>query len=138
MTPLLSAVGTESDPARIIITCSVAGHIVSTTGERSSIMYGVSKAGCLHLTRNLAMELSSRHITSNSISPGFTETESAKEYLEGEYKGQLNLNNPLGRLARAEDMAGAVIYLCSKAGAYVNAVDITLDGGGRWRAGAFS
>jgi NAD(P)-dependent dehydrogenase (short-subunit alcohol dehydrogenase family) len=102
-------------------------------------MYSVSKAASQHLGRNLAMELASKSITTNTISPGYMLTELTKKGIEmagGEEA--VGAGNPLQRLANPDDIAGAVLYLCSKAGSYVNGVDITLDGGSRWKSGSYT
>jgi len=136
MVPLLSAAGTPQDPARIIIVSSVGGIIVPHVGERGSIMYSVSKAAAHHLGRNLALELVHKHITTNVIAPGFFYTRLAAPQIDtlgGE--DQVGTGNPMGRLGKPEDIAGVMVYLCSKAGAYVNGEDISLDGGARLMVG---
>ncbi|KIX02046.1 uncharacterized protein Z518_07985 [Rhinocladiella mackenziei CBS 650.93] len=136
MVPLLSRSATVEDPSRILITSSVGGIIVPHIGARGSIMYSVSKAAAHHLGRNLALELAPKHITTNIIAPGFFPSRLANpqiDYLGGEdFVGQ---QNPLSRLGRPQDIAGVVLYLCSKAGSYVNGEDISVDGGARLRVG---
>lgn len=136
MLPLLSRNATSSSPSRVIITSSVGGTIVPHIGKRGAIMYSVSKAAAHHLGRNLALELAPRHITTNVVAPGFFPSRLADaqiEYLGGEevVGGQ----NPLGRLGRPEDIAGVVLFLCSRAGSYVNGEDIAVDGGARLSVG---
>ncbi|KAJ5371773.1 hypothetical protein N7517_003779 [Penicillium concentricum] len=136
MVPLLSGAGTSQDPARVIIISSIAGIAISHVGDRGAIMYSASKAAVHHLGRNLALELVPKHITTNIISPGFFPTRLALpqiDYLWGPDKAAGS--NPMGRLGEAEDVAGAIVYLCSRAGAYVNGENTSLDGGGRLRTG---
>jgi NAD(P)-dependent dehydrogenase (short-subunit alcohol dehydrogenase family) len=136
MVPLLSKAAKPTDPSRILITSSVGGIIVPHVGERGAIMYSVSKAAAHHLGRNLALELAPKNITTNIIAPGFFPSRLANpqiEFLGGEDK--VGPTNPLGRLGRPEDIAGVVLYLCSRAGAYVNGEDISIDGGTRLRVG---
>lgn len=93
-------------------------------------MYSASKAAAHHLARNLAVELGHRNITTNTVAPGFFPSKLASgliEILGGEE--ELKGNNPRGRLGQPEDIAGVMIYLCSRAANYINGVDIEVDGG---------
>jgi NAD(P)-dependent dehydrogenase (short-subunit alcohol dehydrogenase family) len=136
MLPLLARRPTQDSPSRVIITSSVGGIIVPHVGARGAIMYSVSKAAAHHLGRNLAVELAPRHITTNIIAPGFFPSRLANpqiDFLGGEEA--VGKENLMGRLGRPEDIAGAVLYLCSRAGSYVNGEDISIDGGARLRVG---
>jgi NAD(P)-dependent dehydrogenase (short-subunit alcohol dehydrogenase family) len=131
--PLLEKAGTLEDPSRIIIVSSVAGVTVSQGGPNGTIMYNVSKAAAHHLARNLAVELGPRNITTNTIAPGFFPSKLANGLIEVLGGDELiRSNNPRRRLGEAEDMAALAIYLCSRAGSYVNGADIPLDGGARY------
>ena len=136
MVPLLTRAATPADPARVLITSSVGGIIVPHVGARGAIMYSISKAAAHHLGRNLAMELAPKNITTNIVAPGFFPSRLANpqiDYLGGE--DVVGKQNPMGRLGRPEDIAGVVVYLCSRAGSYINGEDISIDGGARLRAG---
>lgn len=125
-----------ADPARVIITASVAGLGVGTLGNNGTYGYSASKAAALHLGRNLALELGPRGISVNSIAPGFFPSKMADGLLEiGGGAEELGRRNPMGRLGRPEDIAGAVVYLCSRAGAHVNAATLAIDGGAMWQRG---
>jgi NAD(P)-dependent dehydrogenase (short-subunit alcohol dehydrogenase family) len=135
--PLLQARATLDDPSRVLITASVAGLGIGTLGRQGTYGYSASKAAVLHLGRNLAVELGPRHITVNSLCPGFFPTKMANGLLE--QTGGLEKHarsNPMGRLGRPEDIAGAVVYLASRAGAHVNGAAIEIDGGALWSHGA--
>jgi NAD(P)-dependent dehydrogenase (short-subunit alcohol dehydrogenase family) len=134
--PLLQKRATLEDPSRIIITASVAGLGVGTLGKQATYGYSASKAAVIHLGRNLAVELGPRHILVNSICPGFFPTKMASGLLEmtGGLKKHADLN-PARRLGRPEDIAGAVVYLASRAGSHVNAAAIEIDGGAMWSTG---
>jgi NAD(P)-dependent dehydrogenase (short-subunit alcohol dehydrogenase family) len=111
---------------------SVGGTTVSHIGVNGATAYGISKAAVHHLTRHLALELAPQNITTNTIAPGWFPTRLANPAIE-KYGGveAAGADNPMGRLGIREDMAGVAIYLCSKAGAYVNGEDIAVDGGRR-------
>lgn len=135
-THMLAESGTPADPSRIIIVSSVAGTNVPHVGDHGTIMYSASKAAAHHLARNLAVELGPRSITTNTIAPGFFPSKLANgliEILGGQ--DELERDNPLKRLGVPEDIAGCVLYLCSKAGNYVNGEYISLDGGQRLASG---
>lgn len=134
--PLLQAGGTAEDPSRVVVTGSVAGIGVGTLGQNATFGYSASKAAVLHLARNLALELGPRHITVNAIAPGFFPSKMANGLLElSGGQDKMAKGNPLGRLGRPEDIAGAIVYLTSRAGAYVNGETVVLDGGSVWNQG---
>ena len=136
LAPLLQRRASVEDPSRVVITSSVAGLGVGTLGKQATFGYSASKAAVLHLGRNLAVELGPRHITVNSLCPGFFPTKMANGLLE--LTGGLDKHarsNPMGRLGRPEDIAGAVVYLASRAGAHVNGAAIEIDGGALWSRG---
>lgn len=131
--PLLQKNATLADPSRVIITASVAGLIVGSLGESATYGYSASKAAALHLVRNLAVDLGSRGIICNSISPGFFPSKMANGLIEAQGGDQaLAQAVPNRRLGRAEDIAGTVVYLCSRAGSHLNGANIVLDGGAQW------
>lgn len=124
------------DPGRVVITSSTAGLGVGTLGEHATFGYSASKAGVLHLGRNLALELGPRHVTVNSICPGFFPTKMSNGLMEMTGgTGRLAAANPMRRLGRPEDIAGVIVYLCSRAGSHVNGDAIAIDGGALWQRG---
>ena len=110
--PLLERAGTRQDPSRIIIVSSTAGTTVPHVGEHGTIMYSVSKAAAHHLSRQLAVELGPKNITTNTVAPGFFPSKLANgliEMLGGQQ--ELEENNPRKRLGEPEDIAGVMIFL---------------------------
>jgi NAD(P)-dependent dehydrogenase (short-subunit alcohol dehydrogenase family) len=137
--PMLEKSASPQDPSRVIITASVAGLGVGTLGKQGTYGYSASKAAVLHLGRNLALELGPRHITVNSICPGFFPSKMANGLLElsGGVK-KIAAANPMGRLGQPEDIAGIVVFLASRAGSHVNGEGIAVDGGSMWVRGELS
>jgi NAD(P)-dependent dehydrogenase (short-subunit alcohol dehydrogenase family) len=134
--PLLQKRASLEDPSRVIITASVAGLGIGSLGPQGTYGYSASKAAVIHLGRNLAIELAPRHVTVNSICPGFFPSRMSNGLLDmiggADKVGRLN---PMGRLGRPEDIAGAVVYLASRAGSHVNGEAIAIDGGALWDRG---
>jgi len=122
--PRLREAAAPDDPARIINIGSVDG--IMTPGERYS--YTASKAAVHQLTRVLAKELGPQAITVNAIAPGPFESKMMAATLDalGDVIAEAV---PLKRIGRPDDMAGAAVFLSSRAGAYVNGAVIPVDGG---------
>lgn len=134
--PLLQKRASVEDPSRVVITASTAGLGVGSLGKQGTYGYSASKAAVIHLGRNLAVELGPRGITVNSVCPGFFPSKMSNGLLEmagGVEK--MGEGNPMRRLGRAEDIAGVVVYLTSRAGAHVNGAAIEVDGGALWARG---
>ncbi len=123
--PLLEASASPSDPARIINVGSIDGLNVSRLPTYS---YAPSKAAIHHLTRMLSAHLAPRHITANAIAPGPFPSKMMAATLE-RLGDEIRAGVPLGRIGEPEDVAGAAIYLSSRAGAYVSGAVIPIDGG---------
>lgn len=135
-TPLLEKASSPKNPSRVIITASVAGLGIGTIGKQGTFGYSASKAAVIHLGRNLAIELGPRHITVNSICPGFFPSKMSNGLLEiSGGADKIASDNPMGRLGMPEDIAGAVVYLASRAGSHVNGEAIAIDGGAMWARG---
>jgi NAD(P)-dependent dehydrogenase (short-subunit alcohol dehydrogenase family) len=122
--PLLEAASAEDDPARVINIGSIDGIGVPALETYS---YSASKAAVHQLTRHLAKKLAPR-ITVNAIAPGPFESKMMAATLDA-FGEQIRSSAPMKRIGRPDDMAGAAIYLASRAGAYVTGVILPVDGG---------
>ena len=116
----------EPDAQKSIVTIS---SMMGRTADRGFIAYGTAKAALAHWTKMAAQDLAPR-IRVNGIYVGSIMT-SALEYVAGqpEMMSQLETKTPLGRVGEPEDIAAAVLYLCSKAGQYVTGKLVEVDGG---------
>lgn len=125
--PALRAAATEQDPARVVNVGSVDG-IRSPAVDNFS--YSASKAGVHQLTRHLATKLVGDHVNVNAIAPGPFESEMMAFALGSpEGRAAVAAAVPRGRIGTPEDVAGAVLFLSSRAGAYLTGVIIPVDGG---------
>ena len=112
-------------PGRIINIASVLGF--RTIGRVPA--YCTAKAGLIHLTQVLAMELARYGILVNALAPGYVETDFNREFFRTA-PGQALINRiPLKRIAQPPDLDGALIFLASPASEYVTGAVISVDGG---------
>lgn len=126
---MLSAGEGTEDPGRVINVGSVAGMIPQ---EAPTHAYDVSKAAVHHLTKKMAADLAPKGITVNCLAPGFIPSRMSDGLAKwgGEALAEkLAKEIPLRRMGNADDMAGACIYLSSKAGSWVTGSVIQVDGG---------
>ena len=112
-------------PGRIVNIASVLG--VRTIARVPS--YCAAKAGLIHLTHVLAMELARHGILVNAIASGYVETDFNREFLRSEAGKKLEARIPLRRVGRPDDLDGAMLLLASPAGAYITGAVIAVDGG---------
>lgn len=116
----------ERKEGSIIYLASIAG----VRGNKMIGLYGMSKAGLIQLTRNLAVEFGSDNIRVNSISPGMIDTPFSQGLMSDEefMKKRLSLT-PLRRVGSVSEIAGVAVMLASKAGGFITGQNIIVDGG---------
>jgi NAD(P)-dependent dehydrogenase (short-subunit alcohol dehydrogenase family) len=121
--------------ARRLVAAKRAGSIVniaSITGERVAggvVPYCTSKAGAMHLTRAMALELARHGIRVNALAPGYVQTELNRDFLASEAGERLRSRIPQRRFGLPEELDGALLLLASDAGAYITGSVIFADGG---------
>ncbi|MFC2967272.1 SDR family oxidoreductase [Acidimangrovimonas pyrenivorans] len=125
--PRLEAAASDDDPARVVNLGSVMGEVPMGDGAYS---YAASKAAVHHMTRILAKELADRRITVNALAPGpFVSKMTAFATADPGMREKVGAGVPLGRVGRPEDIAGAMLFLCGRGGAYVTGAVLPISGG---------
>jgi NAD(P)-dependent dehydrogenase (short-subunit alcohol dehydrogenase family) len=106
--------------------------IAGKHGQRGRALYPASKAAILQLTRNEAMELAPFKIRVNTVSPGWTWSRAIATPTKGDRAKADRIAadyHPLGRVADAEEVAAAILFLCSDDGSFITGADLPVDGG---------
>ncbi|MEU6577482.1 glucose 1-dehydrogenase [Streptomyces sp. NPDC046805] len=111
-----------------VVNCSSLGGLVGIPGRAS---YHSSKHGVIGLTTSAALEYAPRGIRINAICPGTIDTPMVSGMIaKGELdRGEAEANQPIGRLGTADEMAQAVLWLCSPGASFVVGVALPVDGG---------
>ncbi|MBQ8940494.1 MAG: 2-dehydro-3-deoxy-D-gluconate 5-dehydrogenase KduD [Firmicutes bacterium] len=116
----------QGEGGKIVNVCSM----LSYQGGIRVPAYTASKSAVLGLTRALANEWAVKGINVNAIAPGYMATNNTKQLRSDEQRSEAILDRiPAGRWGTPQDMAGAVVFLCSKASEYVNGFTVAVDGG---------
>jgi 3-oxoacyl-[acyl-carrier protein] reductase len=102
--------------------------VVGASGNAGQANYAAAKAGVVGMTKALAREVGSRGITVNCVAPGFIDTDMTRSLSEQQTQALLT-QIPLGRLGQAEDIGAAVVFLASRAAAYVTGATLHVNGG---------
>ncbi len=102
--------------------------VVASSGNAGQANYAAAKAGLEGMTRALARELGSRNITVNCVAPGFVDTDMTRALTQQQTQALLG-QIALGRLGQSAEVAGAVLFLASAAGAYITGATLHVNGG---------
>lgn len=95
-----------------------------------AVSYTASKTGIVGPTHDLATQWAGRGVTVNAIAPGWFDTELTAPFISTpEFASYLAGHCPMGRVGRAEELDGAVLFLASNASSYVTGQTLTVDGG---------
>jgi len=111
-----------------IVNCSSIGGLIGLPGRA---MYHATKHGVIGLTKSAALEYAARGIRINAVCPGTIETPMVAEMLakEPEAMKEIMRDQPIGRLGRPEEIAAAVLWLCSPGASFVIGHALAIDGG---------
>ena len=111
----------------VIVNDSSAGGL---RGTRNWSPYGASKHGVIGLTKSAALEYVQQGIRVNVVCPGFVDTEMTQSFYGGiAGRDEISSGQPAGRHGDPDEVAEAVVWLCSDAASFVNGVSLPVDGG---------
>jgi len=114
----------KNKSGKIVNITSVVGH----TGNLGQANYTASKAGIIAMSKSLAIEYAKKNINVNCISPGFIKTAMTKK-LDEKFKEAIIAKIPSARLGVPDDIANAVVFLCSDKSDYINGETLHINGG---------
>jgi NAD(P)-dependent dehydrogenase (short-subunit alcohol dehydrogenase family) len=116
----------ERGGGSIIIISSIGGLL----GSAQLGLYAISKAADMQLARNICVEWGPRNIRANAIAPGLVRTDFARALWENpELYRRRTRHTPLQRIGEPDEIAGAAVFLASRAGSFVTGQTIVVDGG---------
>jgi NAD(P)-dependent dehydrogenase (short-subunit alcohol dehydrogenase family) len=124
LAPQLRAAASKARPAKVINIASIDGLSVN---PQETYSYQASKAGLMHLTKRMALRLIEDHVVVAAIAPGAFASD--MNTLARDHGDEVAKRIPARRIGTDEDMAGAAIYLASRAGDYVVGATLVVDGG---------
>jgi acetoacetyl-CoA reductase/3-oxoacyl-[acyl-carrier protein] reductase len=110
---------------RIVNIVSIGGQ----WGGMRQVHYAAAKAGLINFTQSLARLYSAKGITANAVSPGLVGTDMAQKELHSKVGKQKAAQIPLGRIAHPQEIAAAVVFLCSDDAGYITGHTLNVNGG---------
>jgi 3-oxoacyl-[acyl-carrier protein] reductase len=119
-----AAIPTISEGGTIVLVASTAGQ----RGEAFHADYAATKGAVISLTKSLAVELAPQ-ITVNCVAPGWVDTEMAAKPYAGGGREAIERTIPLRRVAKAEDIAGPIVFLCSPLARHITGEILNVNGG---------
>ena len=120
-----AAVRAMRDGGSIVLISSTAGQ----RGESFHADYAASKGAVISFTKSLAVELGSRGINVNSVAPGWVDTEMVSDAVADAGREKIERSIPIGRIATADDIAGPVVFLCSRMARHITGEILNVNGG---------
>jgi len=114
----------KNKSGKIVNITSVVGH----TGNLGQSNYTASKAGIIAMSKSMAIEYAKKNININCISPGFIKT-AMTDKLDNKFKEAIISKIPSARLGEPDDIANAVLFLCSNQSDYINGETLHVNGG---------
>ena len=114
----------KNKSGKIVNITSVVGH----TGNLGQANYTASKAGIVAMSKSLAVEYAKKNININCISPGFIKT-AMTDKIDDKFKEVIISKIPSARLGEPDDIANAVLFLCSEQSNYINGETLHVNGG---------
>ena len=114
----------KNKSGKIVNITSVVGH----TGNLGQANYTASKAGIIAMSKSLSIEYAKKNININCISPGFIKT-AMTDKLDDKFKDAIISKIPSARLGEPDDVANAVLFLCSNQSSYINGETLHVNGG---------
>lgn len=102
--------------------------VVGVMGNAGQANYAAAKAGMIGMVKSLAKECGARGVRVNAVAPGYIETDMTADLADDQRQRLLDAT-PLARLGTPDDVAGAVVFLCSQAASYVTGAVVPVDGG---------
>lgn len=115
----------------IVCTASDAG-VHGGGGLIADTAYAASKAGTLSMVKSLARELAGKKVRINALNPGPTDSP-MHSHIDQSVKDRIAANLPMRRMGRPEDMAAAILFLCSDAASFTYGSALDVDGGSMFR-----
>ena len=116
----------ERGGGAVVVVSSIAG----LRGTATLSAYGISKAADMQLVRNIAVEWGPRNVRANCIAPGLVRTDFARAlWEEPATLARRTRDTPLGRIGEPDEIAGAAVFLASRAGSFMTGQTMVIDGG---------
>jgi len=116
----------RSGEASLVNISSVAG----LTHIRTGVVYGMTKAAIVQMTRNLSVEWATHGIRVNAVAPWYIDTPLARQVLKNlDYLQEVLNRTPMKRIGKPEEVAAAVAFLCMPAASYITGQTLAVDGG---------
>jgi NAD(P)-dependent dehydrogenase (short-subunit alcohol dehydrogenase family) len=109
-----------------IVNCA---SILGLTGLSPTHLYSASKHAVLGLTKTVALEVAQSNIRVNAVCPGVIDTDLARPFFSIPFYREFINKHPMGRVGKEEEVANAVVFLCSDQASFITGEHLVIDGG---------